>query len=584
MSSELGLLGRNDQEYLIRHLDHICDFFNGEGRQELSLQTLELKRKLLENELQIVVVGSFKRGKSTLINALVGESVLPMGVVPLTSVVTLVRCGKFRFARVEFLDGRREEISFERIPDFVAEELNPENEKKVGQVIVELPSLFLREGTSLVDTPGVGSVYRHNTQVAERYFPKADAMILVLSVDPPISELELEFLNSIRRWAKRLYVVVNKTDYISPEELAQSLQFIKHTLQSVLGEGEIFLFPISAKRGLEAKKIADAGAWRQSGMGILEESLERLLTDEKRKLVYQTTKERAERILDGLRLETQLELEALTGSLKDIEKQATSLSESLEWARRKRYEFSRLYQVEIKEHLAVFDEKLYDYIRSQGKKVMNDLEILYNDIREEASSTVRIKLNKVFLSSAEESFLHYLEKEEPQWTASFQKMTDRYLKSVTELLNEFLQKALPSGGRSHEPIHCPTLDILPSSVWFVLEEVAVWVKSFLPTPTLRMFKPVFLKAIKNQVIEAMDINAGRLRYDYAMRLEKAASEVQNAAEEFFDSSISALEKAAAAIEAHKALTQAEVDRKIDLLRARFKTIKELRADLIGASQ
>ncbi len=126
MISAAGAKGDGE---LVESLEKISNFLSGIGRDDLLQEVLGLKRKLLEEEFQIVVIGEFKRGKSTLINALVGEPVLPMSVVPLTSVVTLVRGGKNSSACVEFLDGRKEGVSLDKIPDFVAEENNPENKK-----------------------------------------------------------------------------------------------------------------------------------------------------------------------------------------------------------------------------------------------------------------------------------------------------------------------------------------------------------------------------------------------------------------------------------------------------------------------
>ena len=576
MNSELPSLKESEQGEMIRRLDLMGEFFAAAGRQDLNLEAYELKRKLLENELQIVVVGSFKRGKSTLINALVGEPVLPMAVVPLTSVITLVRCGESRSARVEFIDGHREEISFERIPDYVSEELNPKNEKKVAQVVVELPALFLREGSNLVDTPGVGSIYRHNTQVAERYFPKADAMILVLSVDPPISDLELEFLTSIRRWTKRLYVIINKVDYFSSEELEQSLRFIRSALRSALGEGNALLFPVSAKRGLEAKKNADAELWRQSGMEGLENSLKYLVIEEKRNLLRQLVSERAERLLGNFCLEIELELGSLTKAAQDIENQKVLFKRILETTCRRQYELSQLYRSDLKDHISAMQEGLYEYVRVQSREITAQLTTLYQNIRHQPASELRSRLNKYFLNSVEASFLRYLEKEEPHWAKTFQGITDRYLENSTDMLNESLKEVCAVAQTKHEVIHKPTLIVSPPTVWFVLEEVSIWERGFLPMPTLRMFKSIFLKALKRQVEEAMDVNAGRLRYDYEIRLEETADDAQETVEDFFEASMFALKNAVLTIESRKTLTQGEIQKKEDVLRARLKTITGMR--------
>ncbi len=571
----ISVAGAKGDGELVESLEKISDFLSGIGRDDLLQEVLGLKRKLLEEEFQIVVIGEFKRGKSTLVNALVGEPVLPMSVVPLTSVVTLVRGEKSSSAYVEFLDGRKEGVSLDKIPDFIAEENNPENKKGVDRVVVSTSSPFLSGGTLLVDTPGVGSIYRHNTEVAQRYLPQADAMILVLTVDPPISRSELEFLHSAKRWAKRLYIVLNKVDYISATELEKSLQFTREALRQSLGNGDISIFPVSAKRGLESKEAGNSKAWKESGMESLERTLKYLVVGEKRRLLSELVEDRAERLLGNLRLEIMLEIGTLTKTMQDIENQGASFKLILETACRKRYEFLKLYQAELKDHVFGMREGLYEYVRDQTREMMDRLKVIYQGIRHEPSSDVRAKLNKFFLNAAEESFLGYLEKEELHWVAVFQGITERYLENVTGMLNKALEEARVAAQIKHEVLHKPALTVSPPTVWFVLEEVAIWVKGFLPVPTLRMFKPVFFKTLERQVAEAMDVNAGRLCFDYETRIEETADEARKIVDNFFESSLSALEKAVLAVETRKMLTQDEVQEKEKILRARLKTIEEI---------
>lgn len=134
--------------------------------------------------VNLVVAGQFKRGKTTLIDALVGADLLPRAVVPATSVITLVRHGPAVRVAIEFDDGRRREIVPAELADYVTEDGNPRNARGVRTAVVEVPSDMLAGGITLVDTPGTASVYLHGTEVARGFLPEADAALFVLSVVP----------------------------------------------------------------------------------------------------------------------------------------------------------------------------------------------------------------------------------------------------------------------------------------------------------------------------------------------------------------------------------------------------------------
>lgn len=148
----------------------------------------EAHEKIAAQTFNLVVAGQFKRGKSSIINALLGAELLPVGVVPLTSVVTILSAGEVTQVEVAFEDGRIEAAAVEQLAEYVTEKGNPKNVKAVREVHIRHPSAWLRGGVRLIDTPGIGSVYRHNTDVAYGFLPKADAVLFVLSVDQPLGQ------------------------------------------------------------------------------------------------------------------------------------------------------------------------------------------------------------------------------------------------------------------------------------------------------------------------------------------------------------------------------------------------------------
>jgi len=114
----------------------------------------ELKNKIKQNVFNLVVLGQFKRGKTSLINALLSAEILPTAVVPLTSIATIIKHGETLHVNVFFNNGNVIEIDPVELNQYVTEKGNPKNEKDVQQVVITYPSPYLKDGVRLIDTPG----------------------------------------------------------------------------------------------------------------------------------------------------------------------------------------------------------------------------------------------------------------------------------------------------------------------------------------------------------------------------------------------------------------------------------------------
>jgi small GTP-binding protein len=209
--------------------------------------------RVAENRFNLVVLGEFKRGKSTLINALLERDVLPTGVVPLTSVVTAIGAGDRDRLMVRFSDGREQARPLDELAEYVTEERNPGNRLGVELARVELDHELLRAGLELVDTPGIGSIHSHNTEVAREFLPRVDAAVCVLDAGQPLSEAERELFAEAAQRVPRLLMVVNKIDHLDPGDREVAVEFVRSALRDLLGESETELFAVSARRrhGLE---------------------------------------------------------------------------------------------------------------------------------------------------------------------------------------------------------------------------------------------------------------------------------------------------------------------------------------------
>jgi len=249
---------------------------------ELLSQRRELAARLAEDRFNLVVVGRFSRGKSTLMNALLGSDSLPTGIVPLTSVITTVRYGTRKQVVLNFDNsGWRRAVPLSQLQEYVTQKGNPGNIKKLTYAEIELPIELLRRGFFFVDTPGLGSPIIENTLTTERFLPEADAFILVTSYESPLSDEEDRVLKRICGTNKKIFVVINKQDTVSPEEKNEAMSFVRERLAQFSFARPPLVFSVSARMALEAKLTRQDNLAAASGLQSLETELFRFLTEER---------------------------------------------------------------------------------------------------------------------------------------------------------------------------------------------------------------------------------------------------------------------------------------------------------------
>ena len=224
------------------------------GKQAVRAEAL--LKKLEEQLITVAVIGQFKRGKSALVNALLGEELLPVGIVPVTSAVTEIRYGTPR-AAVRFQNGLIRPTEIDQLAKYINEQENPDNHLGVSSVRIFSTSPFLQEGLTFVDTPGVGSFHKHNSDAAYAFVRESDAVIFMLSVDTPINEIEIEFLKNTRMFAGKFFFVVNKIDTIDDKELETYLDYCRNLLRRLMDTEDVTLFPLSAKTGAGVERLKE---------------------------------------------------------------------------------------------------------------------------------------------------------------------------------------------------------------------------------------------------------------------------------------------------------------------------------------
>jgi len=229
---------------LVGALDELAALGTEPDREQLTalLDRLDAKR------LRVLVAGEAKRGKSTLVNALLGRDVLPSGVTPLTAVTTTVRYGDDERAEVRFLDGHDEKHPLADLDDLVTERGNPGNRRGIATVTAYLAAPVLAGGVELADTPGTGSVFERDTDAARDALRSMDAAVFVLTADPPVSASERDLLAAVAELSMTTFAVLNKADHLDQAGLAEAVEFTRRVLGGAGHSGP--LYPMSARAAL----------------------------------------------------------------------------------------------------------------------------------------------------------------------------------------------------------------------------------------------------------------------------------------------------------------------------------------------
>jgi len=263
----------------------------------------ELLARLAEDRFQLAVVGRFNGGKSSLMNAVLGQPLLPVGIRPLTSVITSVCYGSRPGIEVRFRNGTLPAHGpVADLARYATEDGNPANEKGVQSVIVQAPIEKLRRGFYFVDTPGIGSDIAANSATTERFLPDADAVIFVTSFDAPMEAEETEFLERVCQYAGKIFYVVNKSDLVEGELRGRILNDIHGRIRASTGDSEaVRIFAVSARDALAAKLRGSTGDLAASGLPELESALWMFLTNGKSREFLTRVLERSRKLLDAER-------------------------------------------------------------------------------------------------------------------------------------------------------------------------------------------------------------------------------------------------------------------------------------------
>jgi GTP-binding protein EngB required for normal cell division len=205
------------------------------GLVEFRLGIDNLVSRLEEDTFEVALFGRVSSGKSSLLNALLGTPVLPVGVNPITAIPTKLRYGNALKVAVAYGDGRKAQVSIDELSRLVTEQGNPGNSKNIVRAVVEVPSPRLQEGIMLVDTPGLGSLAKRGGAETLAYLPSCDLALLLMDAGATLNEEDIGTLRLLYEAGIPALVLLSKCDLLGNADLESAISYteeqIKHELR-----------------------------------------------------------------------------------------------------------------------------------------------------------------------------------------------------------------------------------------------------------------------------------------------------------------------------------------------------------------
>lgn len=491
------------------------------GSAAVSHDAADLASRLKEDRFHLACVGQFKRGKSTLLNALLGERLLPAGITPVTSVPTIVRYAATRSARVRLKDAGWTQIDPASVADYVSEESNSENRKGVVAVEMFSPNPRLASGLCLVDTPGLGSVFAGNTVTTEEFLPHIDAAIVVLGADPPISGAELDLIERIAAQAENLFVVLNKSDKNSPEELQTAKDFARRVLEDRLQR------PIGEIYELSAEEILNH-CGLQRDWPLLLAAIDEIVASSSRTLVREAGRRGVQRLSCQLLALVIAEVNALRRPIAESEQHIAGLRAAIDKAQQSLRDLDPLFAAEQTRLTNQLLSRRATFLVAAMPAADAELDKLLPEIPHRFGPEFRAASNQKAIEVAERRILPWLKSEQAAAEREYQAATARF----TALGNEFLRKFAAEEPEDVSPAEL-SIEGFSAPSRFAFES---FLRLARPASPIRYLADVFLGAFGGfSAIEAdareflaqlLETNSMRVHSDTLERLEKSRARLQ----------------------------------------------------------
>ena len=311
---------------------------------EINNDFAELLEDFKQNKYSIVTVGEFGRGKSMFINALLGKKVLPTSAMVCTATINLIKYKEAQEIYVTYRSGKRVKVEYDELSKIVTKKNNKAPDIKWVEIFYNTE--FSKDGVEIVDTPGVNDIDENREKVTFEFIPRAHAAILILDCEQVLTASEMNFLQvKINRYIDKVFVIINKIDNLddNPEGLGKAITHLKKNLLNIkklhpdLTESDEFLFtedklkifPLSAKKAMNAKKNNDAKLLKESKFQDFEKELLHFLFYEKGSILLKNFIFKAEKIIYNFKNQLELKNKLFLSPVNEKKSQAEDILRKL---------------------------------------------------------------------------------------------------------------------------------------------------------------------------------------------------------------------------------------------------------------
>jgi GTP-binding protein EngB required for normal cell division len=548
-----------------RELEAILEAAALLGAEKIRQQALNLEERARAQRFYVACLGQFKRGKSTLLDALVGLPVLPTGILPVTAVPTVVRYGSAPAARIQLQPGEWKEIQTAELGAYVAEEQNPGNSKGVAAVEVFIPSQLLASGMCLVDTPGLGSIFASNTEAARAFVPHVDAAILVTGADPPLSADELSLAAAVAAHVKDIIVVLNKADRVTEAERLTAKEFAQLIFYKHLGQKTGPILEISATEWLQSGKPTRDGA-------KLVRNLQELASGSGAALAQGAWERGMQRLRLELRSMICERLGALTRPLEESRERLAALRERVEMAKSSLRDLAPLLTAEQQRMANIFAERRAAFMAATLPSAHDELQQQIARIEFRSGPKYRRDLMRLAQDTARRAVLPWLEKEQTnaadlysKTMARFTALAQRFVASFDKSLEAIEEAQLSSVFQYGEELTSKSefrfYDMIrvarPVSPFGLLRDFVLCV--------MRVRQP-FIRDAERFLEQLLEVNSWRVENDFKERVASSRQGLEKHIRSLLNEMVDRVESAVLAAQETINRGESAVETGIDRLR------------------
>lgn len=297
-------------EYLIQLQQELKRSIRCPQTEKWLRQVMEEQHRIKTRHFYVAVVGEFKRGKSSFVNALLGRKVLPVDTSPTTAVINRITYGDVPRAWLHYKDGSKKEVEIDKLSDYVTKltEKSKEEAAKIKEAVIEYPSVFCQNYVDLMDTPGMNDEERMN-EITLSDLERIDLAIVAVSINYPFDETECEFMVRLLEnpGISQIIVVVTYIDTVCEQDRARALEnlnirikekVLEH-LNGLYSKGEPIFekydrivmnlkqFAVSSVDALKAYETGDHDLLEKSGLAKLNKELPYLILSSQNNIILQ---------------------------------------------------------------------------------------------------------------------------------------------------------------------------------------------------------------------------------------------------------------------------------------------------------